>query len=112
MKVIMNDAAFTKKGFIISTDQALLDMDMIYNFLNLSSYWSKGIPRQKITQAISNSFCFGIYLHQQQVGFARVVSDHATFAYLCDVFVLEEYRGRGLSKWLLQLYWHILIYRG
>lgn len=102
MKIIMNDAAFEKKGFKISTDQDLLDFDMVYQFLDNDSYWAKGIPPQKLRKAISGSMCFGIYEHDKQVGFARIITDEATFAYLCDVFVLDSHRGLGLSKWLLQ----------
>ncbi|MET3499450.1 GNAT superfamily N-acetyltransferase [Mucilaginibacter rubeus] len=102
MTVIMNDEAFEKKGFMISTDKNLLNVDGIYDYLNNESYWAKGIPRQKLARAIENSMCFGIYLKNEQVGFARVVSDNATFAYICDVFILPGYRGIGLSKWLVQ----------
>lgn len=102
MQTIMNDAAFFKKGFQISTDQSLLDFDVIYNYLDKDSYWSHGIPAKKLQKAIGNSLCFGIYRQNQQVGFARVVTDKATFAYLCDVFVLPDFRGAGLSKWLIQ----------
>lgn len=98
----MNDEAFEKKGFMISTDKNLLNVDGIYDYLNNESYWAKGIPRQKLARAIENSMCFGIYLKNEQVGFARVVSDNATFAYICDVFILPGYRGIGLSKWLVQ----------
>lgn len=101
-KVIMNDDVFIKRGFLISTDQTLLDIDTIYNYLDGESYWAKGIPKQKLEQAIANSICFGIYLNKKQIGFARVISDKATFAYLADVFVLAGHRGVGLSKWLVQ----------
>jgi N-acetylglutamate synthase-like GNAT family acetyltransferase len=103
MKVIMNDSAFYAKGFSISTDKKLLDIDVIYNYLNEESYWAKGITRQRLEKAIEHSVCFGVYDgDDRQAGFARVVTDKATFAYLCDVFVLETYRGQGLSKWLVQ----------
>jgi len=102
MKVIMNDEAFAKKGFYISTDQALLNFEMIYKFLDQDSYWSKGIPPEKLRAALSNSLCFGVYHNQEQVGLARVITDKAIFAYLCDVFILPAYRGNGLSKWLIQ----------
>ena len=80
MTVIMNDEAFEKKGFMISTDKNLLNVDVIYDYLNNESYWAKGIPRQKMAKAIENSMCFGIYLNHEQAGFARVVTDNATFA--------------------------------
>ena len=102
MKVIMNDTAFENKGFQISTDQALLDLDTIYHYLDKQSYWAQGIAFEKLKRAISNSLCFGIYKDGKQAGFCRVVTDKATFGYLCDVFVLDEYRGHGLSKWMMQ----------
>lgn len=102
MKTIMNDDAFAKKGFSISTDQALLNFEMIYRFLDQDSYWAKGLPPETLRCALANSLCFGVYHNQEQVGLARVVTDRATFAYLCDVFILPAYRGNGLSKWLIQ----------
>lgn len=101
-KVIMNDDSFAKKGFSISTDKALLDFDVIYNYLDKESYWAKGIPPEKLRKSIDNAMCFGVYHYKKQVGFAKVVTDKATFAYLADVFIVEEYRGLGLSKWLIQ----------
>ncbi|MDB5032471.1 GNAT family N-acetyltransferase [Mucilaginibacter sp.] len=102
MKVFINDDAFLKKGFSISTDKSLLDFEAIYNYLDKESYWAKGIPVEKLKIAIGNSLCFGIYHHQTQAGFARVVTDKATFAYICDVFILPEFRNKSLSKWLIQ----------
>ena len=87
-------------GFVISTDAARLDLDVIHGFLT-TSYWAEGIPREIVARAIANSLCFGIYQGARQVGFARVVSDYATFAYIADVFVVESHRGRGLSKALM-----------
>ncbi len=84
----------------VCTDRDRLDLEVIHGFL-VRSYWSPGIPRSVVARAIEHSLCFGIYHHGAQVGFARVVSDRATFAYLADVFVLEEHRGIGLSKRLL-----------
>jgi GNAT superfamily N-acetyltransferase len=102
MRTLINDDAFLKKGFSISTDRSLLDIDMIYHYLSDESYWSKGIPRERVIASIENSLCFGIYKGDKQVGFARLITDKATFAYLCDVFVLDSYRKLGLSKWLVQ----------
>jgi N-acetylglutamate synthase-like GNAT family acetyltransferase len=102
MKVIMNDEAFAKKGFTISTNPDLLDVDVIYNYLDKESYWAKGIPLDTFKKSLANSLCFGIYKDNKQVGLARLITDKATFAYLCDVFILEDYRGHGLSKWLMQ----------
>lgn len=98
----MNDGSFTDKGFVISTDKTLLDFDVIYNYLNDDSYWAQGISRQTLEKGIENSMCFGVYSNSSLAGFARVVTDNATFAYLCDVFILPAYRKKGLSKWLVQ----------
>jgi GNAT superfamily N-acetyltransferase len=102
MHTVINDDTFLKKGFKISTDKSLLDFDMIYNYLSKESYWSKGIPVEKVKESIESSMCFGIYKDDKQVGFARVITDKAIFAYLCDVFILEDFRRLGLSKWLMQ----------
>lgn len=100
--VIVNDSHFAAKGFLISTDKQLLDFDAIHNYLDKISYWAKGIPAERLRRAIENSICFGVYHHKKQIGFARVITDEATFAYLADVFILDEYRKQGLSKWLMQ----------
>lgn len=89
--------------FIISTAKDLLDVDVIHRFLNEDSYWAKERSRKQTETAIGNSICFGVYDGERQIGFGRVVSDKATFAYVGDVFILDEYRGRGLSKWLMQV---------
>jgi nitroimidazol reductase NimA-like FMN-containing flavoprotein (pyridoxamine 5'-phosphate oxidase superfamily)/GNAT superfamily N-acetyltransferase len=88
-------------GFLISTDAARLDLDVIHNFLARKSYWAEGVPREVVARSIANSLCFGVYDGARQVGFARVISDYATYAYLADVFVLAPYRGRGISKALM-----------
>lgn len=98
----MNDEAFIKKGFQISTDKNLLNIDAIYDYLNNDSYWAKGIARERLEKGIANSLCFGVYYQNDQAGFARIVTDSATFAYICDVFILPAYRKKGLSKWLVQ----------
>ncbi|MCS3735390.1 GNAT family N-acetyltransferase [Mucilaginibacter dorajii] len=98
----MNDEAFLKKGFLISTDKSLLNIETIYNYLNNESYWAQGIPRERLERAIANSMCFGVYESDEFAGFARVVTDNATFAYICDVFILTSFRKKGLSKWLIQ----------
>jgi GNAT superfamily N-acetyltransferase len=88
--------------FRISTDPAALDVDVIHGFLT-RSYWAEGIPREVVERSIRGSLCFGLFAEDgAEVGFARVITDRATFAYLADVFVLEGFRGRGLSKWLLE----------
>lgn len=86
----------------ISTDKARLDLDLVYRYLSEASTWAIGIPRATFDRSIEHSLCFGAYLGGQQVGFARVVSDFATFGNLVDVFVLPEYRGRGYSKRLME----------
>lgn len=86
--------------YVISTDPARFDLVVIHGFLT-SSYWATGIPAATVQAAIDHSLAFGIYEGDQQVGFARVITDSATFAYLADVFVIESHRGQGLSKWLL-----------
>src|ERR1700761_3197751 len=91
---------FRRDEFVISTDRARLDLDVIHGFLT-KCYWAKGIPRPIVARSIEHSLCFGVYDGVgAQVGFARVVSDFATVAYLGDVFILESHRGRGLSKWM------------
>ena len=85
----------------ISTDKSLLDINVIFNFLS-QSYWAKGRSVSLIKKSIENSLCFGVYTNKKQIGFARVVTDYATFAYLADVFILEGERGRGFSKKLIE----------
>jgi len=85
----------------ISTDPALMDLDVIHGFLS-GSYWSAGIPRATVERAVAGSMSFGLFEGSHQIGYARVITDKATFAYLCDVFVLESHRGRGLGKWLVE----------
>src|SRR5579863_4899954 len=93
---------YRRGEFLISTERASLSLDVIHNFLT-NCYWAKGIPRETVARSIEHSLCFGIYDGSgSQVGFARVISDFATIAYLGDVFVLDSHRGRGLSRWLLE----------
>jgi GNAT superfamily N-acetyltransferase len=88
--------------FVVSSDRTRLDLDVIHGFLT-NCYWAKGIPREVVVRSIEHSLCFGVYDGSgAQVGFARVVSDFATVAYLGDVFVLESHRLRGLSKWMME----------
>jgi len=92
---------YRRDGFIISTDKARLDVPLIHEVLGLSSYWAQGRSLAVVEKSIEHSLCFGVYAPQGQVGFARVVTDYATFGWLCDVFILPSYRGQGLSKWLV-----------
>lgn len=85
----------------MSCDPARQDLDAIHAYLS-RSYWAEGIPRELVARSLAGSLCFGLFHGQRQVGFARVVSDRATFAYLADVYVLEEQRGRGLATWLME----------
>lgn len=93
---------FLQEGYIISTDKSLLDINAIHRYLSTDSYWAKNIPLTTVQKSIEGSFCFGMYHDHQQVGFARVITDKATFGYLADVFIAEAHRGKGLSKWLMQ----------
>src|SRR5579875_2745006 len=88
--------------YTISTDFERIDINVFYDYLHNEAYWSKGIPRDLLERSIRHSLCFGVYKGRDMVGFARVISDYATFAYLGDVFVLPEHRGRGLSKELMK----------
>jgi len=93
---------FIKNGFTISTEKDKLDIDVIHSFLN-RTYWAEGISKEIIRRSIEGSLCFGVFENDKQIGFARMITDKATFAYLADVFIIEEYRGRGLSKWLMEV---------
>jgi GNAT superfamily N-acetyltransferase len=88
--------------YLISTDESRLNVELVQAFLK-NSYWASGIPVEIVRRSIENSLVFGVYADDEQVGFARVVTDYATFAYLADVFVLEAHRGRGLGKWMMQV---------
>ncbi len=88
-------------GFLLSTDKGKLQSKYIHHYLSEESYWAKNIPVQMVENAIAGSLCFGVYHNQQQIGFARVITDNATFGYLADVFIDKYYRGRGLSKELM-----------
>ena len=92
---------FQREGYLISTDPAQLDLDAIHAYL-VRAYWCEGIPRETMERAIANSLCFALFHGKAQIGFARVITDSATYAYLCDVYVLENYRGKGLGKWLME----------
>ena len=96
----MKPLVWKRGAFEVSTDQRRLDISTTHGFLS-TSYWARGIPRGLVERSIRSSLCFGVYDGPAQVGFARVISDYATFAYLADVFVLESHRGRGLAKWLM-----------
>jgi len=91
-----------KKGkYSIVTDNSKMDIKMIHGFLS-RSYWAENIPIETVQRSIEGSLCFGVFDNEKQIGFARLVTDRATFAYLADVFILEEYRGQGLCKWMME----------
>src|SRR5207248_2531459 len=99
----MNDTPreWQRGEFVVSTNRSRLDIDLVHDYL-ASSYWAAGMPRAVLERGIENSLIFGIYHASRQVGFARAITDLATYAYLSDVFVVERYRGQGLSKWLME----------
>ena len=87
--------------FLVSDDRARLDLGVIHGFLR-TAYWSMDVPEDVVKRAIEGSLCFGLFEHDRQVGFARAITDRATYAYLADVFVLPSHRGRGLARWLME----------
>ena len=91
-----------KNQFTITTDREKFDVEFIHSFLT-RSYWAEGISKEVIKQSIEGALCFGLFENDKQIGFARMITDKVTFAYLADVFIIEEYRGRGLSKWLMEV---------
>lgn len=95
-----------KENFLISTDKTLLQVDKIHQFLSNEAYWCLDIPREVVAKAIENSLCFGLYEvrndRKDQIGYARIVTDFASFAWLCDVYVQSSHRKKGLSKWLME----------
>ena len=93
---------YTRGDYVISTDAARLDLIRVHDYLTNEAYWAQGIAYSVFEKSTENALCFGVYHIKQQIGFARVISDYATFAYLADVFISEEYRGRDLGKWLVK----------
>lgn len=91
---------WAKNGYKVSTDKSLLDIDIIADYLLKRSYWAQNRSIERIEKSIENSLCYGVYSENRQVGFARVVTDYSVFYYLCDLFILEDYRGKGLGKFL------------
>jgi len=102
MTSFVNNEYYIKKGFSIINEVSEQDIMSIYHFLAFESYWGKGMPEESLRTAVENSMCFVIHKQGNLCGFARVITDKATFAYICDVFVLPAYRRQGLSKWLIQ----------
>jgi len=91
-----------KNNYLISTDKSKIDIDYVHGFLS-QSYWSPGVPMQVVKKAMKGSLCFGVYYNDTQIGYARMVTDKATFAYLADVFIDKDHRGKGLAKWLVEM---------
>jgi GNAT superfamily N-acetyltransferase len=88
--------------YFITTDKTLINIPLVHKYLSNESYWSKNIPLEVVKKSIENSVCFAVFYKEAQIGFARVITDKATFGYLADVFILTPHRGKGLSKWLMQ----------
>jgi GNAT superfamily N-acetyltransferase len=101
MREVSLMSSWVNGTFTVTCDLSKMDLAVVTEFL-ASSYWAKGIPMATVEKSLAHSLCFALLDGDRQVGFARVISDHATIAYLADVFVLSEYRGRGLSKWLME----------
>jgi GNAT superfamily N-acetyltransferase len=95
--------SWERGDYLISTDRSRLDVELIHDFISNTSYWGQGRTLDVVERSLDNSLNFGLYNNNEQVGFARVVTDFATFAWIADVFVLPEHRGRGLSKWLMEV---------
>jgi GNAT superfamily N-acetyltransferase len=91
-----------KEGFLISTEREKIDVEFVHQYLSGKSYWASHIPLETVQKSIAGSLCFGIYEGKSQVGFARVITDQATYGYLADVFITNDYRGRGLGTWLIE----------
>lgn len=104
METIQNQHIEVKReSFTISSDPKLLNVDFVHKFLREESYWAKNIPREVVQKSIDHALCYGVYEEGRQVGFARVITDYSTVAYLSDIFIIESYRGKGLSKWLVEV---------
>ena len=95
--------SWTRGEYSISNERQRLDLNVIWTYLSQSSYWAQHRTIEQVERSIENSLNFGLFCGQEQVGFARVVTDYGTFAWVADVFVLEEHRGKGLSKWLMEV---------
>lgn len=89
------------KDFLITSDKSQMNLEDIHNFLS-QSYWAPGIPMEIVKSAFDNSYCAGLIKENRQIGYARIITDYSTFAYLCDLYILEEFRGKGLSKKLME----------
>jgi GNAT superfamily N-acetyltransferase len=93
---------YRREGFVISTDKRRLNLQVVFDFLAHQSYWAQGRTIEIIAKSIENSLCFGVYEGDRQIGFARVITDYATFGWVCDLFILKSHRQHGLGKWLVE----------
>lgn len=107
MKLLFPVQEYGRPGFLISTDPARLDVTAVHDYLSNHSYWAKDISREVVARSLENSLCFGVYTvnssDYHQIGLARVITDYATCGYLSDVYILAEWRGQGLGKWLVSV---------
>jgi GNAT superfamily N-acetyltransferase len=103
LKFVGHWGHWERDEYKISTDKARLNVDFIHRFLTNDSYWAQGRSVEMVQRSIENSLNFGVFKHDQQIGFARVVTDYATFAWLADVFIVDEHRGNGLGVWLIEV---------
>ncbi len=93
---------FLHDEFLLSSDPKKLDIDIIHRYLNKHSYWAQNIPLNVVERSLNNSLCFGLYRNKTQIGLVRVITDRATFAYLADTFIIDEYQGKGLGIWMIE----------
>jgi GNAT superfamily N-acetyltransferase len=98
----MSIIEYRREPFLISTDKRKLNLQVIFDFLAHQSYWAQGRTIEIIARSIENSLCFGVYEREQQIGFARVITDYATFGWICDLFIVKSHRQHGLGKWLVE----------
>jgi GNAT superfamily N-acetyltransferase len=102
METRMPIIEYKRDAYLISNDKNKLNINIIHQYLSKDSYWAQGRSMETVRKSIDHSLCYGVYTDDQQIGFARIVTDYATFAWLADVFILESHRGLGLSKWLVE----------
>ena len=98
----MESISVTNKNYLITTNQQVFNYEKIYDFISNQSYWAAGIPMDILKRSIANSLSFGLFYNGEQIGFARVITDYATFGYLADVFIDPKFRGKGLASWLME----------
>jgi GNAT superfamily N-acetyltransferase len=98
----VNSMTHLKGEFVLTTDKNLMNIAMIHQYLSEESYWAKGIPLALVEKSVNNSLNFGVFYKEKQIAYARVITDYSTIAYLGDVFVLPDFRGKGISKWLVK----------